>query len=94
MIDKCKSQWLQKARCGNMFDASECRDTPLVSLEPSREFNAWELAFVQQHSESPGTIFCGHEDDNLVEVEKVQNVDQLAVLLFFRKLALVLLETN
>jgi hypothetical protein len=77
-----------------MFDASESRDTPLVSAEPSRKFNARELALVEQHGKSPGTIFCGHEDDNLVEVEEVQNIDQLAVLLFFSKLALVLLEAD
>ena len=65
-----------------------------MSLEPSREFNAWEFAFVQQHSESPGTIFCGHEDDNLVEVEEVQNVDQLAVLLLFSKFAFELLQAD
>jgi hypothetical protein len=77
-----------------MLDASESRDTPLVSAKPSREFNAGELALVQQYSESPGAILSGHEDDNLVEVEEVQNVDQLAVLLLFSELTFVLLEAN
>jgi hypothetical protein len=77
-----------------MLDASECRDTPLVSAKPSREFDAGELAFVQQYSESPCAILSGHEDDNLVEVEEVQNVNQLAVLLLFSELAFVLLEAD
>ena len=65
-----------------------------MSTKPSRKFNARELALVQQYSERPGTILSGHEDDNLVEVEEVQNIDKLAVLLFFGKLALVLLEAD
>jgi hypothetical protein len=83
-----------KARLGNMLDASESRDTPLVSAEPSREFNARELALVQQYSESPSTILGGHENDDLIEVEKVQNVNQLAVLLLFSELAFVLLQAH
>jgi hypothetical protein len=70
------------------------RDTPIMSTEPARELNARKLALVQQHGQSPGTILCGHEDNNLVEVEEVQNVDQLAVLLLFSELALVLLEAD
>jgi hypothetical protein len=44
--------------------------------------------------ECPGTILSGHEDDNLVEVEEVQNVDQLAVLLLFSKFAFELLKAD
>ena len=65
-----------------------------MSTEPSRELNARKLALVQQDSESPGAILGGHEDDNLVEVEEIQNIDQLAILLLFSKLALVLFEAN
>ena len=65
-----------------------------MSAKPSRKFNARELALVQQYSERPGTILSGHEDDNLVEVEEVQNVDQLAVLLLFSKFAFELLKAD
>ena len=65
-----------------------------MSTEPSRELNARKLALVQQDSESPGAILGGHKDDNLVEVEEIQNIDQLAILLLFSKLALVLLEAD
>jgi hypothetical protein len=65
-----------------------------MSTEPSRELNARKLALVQQDSESPGAILGGHEDNNLVKVEEVQNVDQLAILLLLGELALVLLEAN
>ena len=65
-----------------------------MSTEPARELNARKLALVQQHGQSPGTILCGHEDNNLVEVEEVQNVDQLAVLLLFSKFAFELLQAD
>ena len=81
-------------RHGLKFGASECRDTPLMSTKPSRKFNARELALIEQHGEGSGTIFRGNEYNNLVEVEEVQNIDKLAVLLFFGKLALVLLEAD
>ena len=65
-----------------------------MSTEPARELNARKLALVQQHGKVSGTIFRGNEHNNLVEVEEVQNIDKLAVLLFFGKLALVLLEAD
>ena len=65
-----------------------------MSAKPSRKFNARELALVQQHGKGSGTIFRGNEYNNLVEVEEVQNVDQLAVLLLFSKFAFELLQAD
>ena len=51
-----------------------------------------EVALLQQPIQLVRAGHLGHEDDDLVEVERVEQIIELAILLVFRQLDVVLLE--
>ena len=68
-------------------------EIPLVHLHLCVDANRREIALGEELVELLRTRNGSHEDDNLVEVERIKQVVQLAVLLCLLELDIVLLET-
>jgi hypothetical protein len=79
---------LAMSRC-----ASCQRNLPLLLADTGVDSDTGEVALAQQLVELVGTLGALDEDDNLVELQVVQQVVQLAVLLLLAQLDVVLLET-
>lgn len=67
-------------------------DLPLLLADTRVNCDTGEVALAQQLVQLVGTLSALDEDDNLVELEVVQKLIQLAVLLLFVELDVVLLQ--
>ena len=69
------------------------RNLPLLLADAGVDGNGGEVALSQKLVELVGTLGALDEDDNLVELQVVEQVVQLAVLLLLAKLDVILLKT-
>lgn len=69
------------------------RNLPLLLADTGVDSDTGEVALAQELVELVGTLGALNEDDDLVELQVVQQVVQLAVLLLLAELDVVLLET-
>jgi len=52
-----------------------------------------EVLFTEELCEGHTSLYCTHEDNNLVELKQIQEIKQLSILLTLLEFDIVLLET-